>query len=139
MFMQLSIPCRLYSDAFIAITSASQLRKGDLALSISYSGSASNSVNFLRVARENRATTIAITGYRNSHLTRHADLTLYSSSKVKNDLRDMHSARMSELAIIGLLHVGAYAKTVGNQNANLDNLIKATRITRLKNANNISF
>lgn len=139
MFMQLSIPCRLYNDAFIAITSASQLQEGDLALVVSYSGSASNSVNFLRMARARKASTVAITGFVNSHVTRFADITLYSSSKVKNDLRDMHTARISELIIIGLLHVGAYAKTMDNQEDNLKNLIEATRMTRLKNSNNISF
>ena len=139
MFMQLAVPCRLYNDAFIAITSASQLNKGDIALGISYSGSASNTVNFLRVARERGASTLAITGYATSPITRLADITLYSSSKVKNDLRDMHIARMSELCIIGLLHVGAYSRTADSQGENLDNLIKATRITRLKNGHGISF
>ncbi len=139
MFMQLAIPCRLYTDAFIAITSASQLQKGDLALAVSYSGSASNSVNFLKVAKERGAAAIAITGYVNSPITTHADITLHSSSKVKNDLRDMHIARISELCIIGLLHVGAYARRIDSQGENLDNLIKATRITRLKKGHAVSF
>ncbi len=139
MFMQLAIPCRLYTDAFIAITSASQLKKGDLALAVSYSGSASNSVNFLKVAKERGASAIAITGYASSPITGHADITLHSSGKVKNDLRDMHIARISELCIIGLLHVGAYAKTIDSQGENLDNLIKATRITRLKKGHDVAF
>ena len=139
LFMQLAIPCRLYSDAFIAITSASQMRHDDVALVISYSGSASNSVNFAKMARERGASVIAITGYVNSPVTHHADISLYCSSKVKNDLRDMHIARLSELCIIGLLHVGTYAKNIDQHGENLENLIKATRITRLKNGHHISF
>ena len=96
-------------------------------------------MNFLKAAKSRKATTIAITGYVNSPLTNYADVVLYTSTKVRNDLRDMHIARISELCVIGMLQVGIYVKTADNLVENMENLMEATHLTRLKNGYNVLF
>ena len=138
MFLQLGLSCEVYQDAFLGISVASQLQKGDVAMAISYSGSSINTVNFLKESKSKRATTIAITGYVNSHLTGSADIVLYTSTKVKNDLRDMHIARISEMCVIGMLQVGIYIN-MPDLAGNIQNLMEVTHMTRLKTGQNIYF
>jgi RpiR family transcriptional regulator, carbohydrate utilization regulator len=138
MFLQLGLSCEVYQDAFLGISVASQLGKEDVAMAISYSGSSINTVNFLKESKMKHATTIAITGYVNSHLTNSADIVLYTSTKVKNDLRDMHIARISEMCVIGMLQVGIYINSP-DLSANIQNLMDATHMTRLKTGQNIFF
>lgn len=139
MLLQLFIPCRMYTDAFLAITSASQLTSSDTALSISYSGSSINSVNFLKEAKKHHAKTIAITGYINSPLANAADIVLITSTNIRNDLRDMHVVRMSELCCIGILQVGLYVRMESSILDKIQSLTEATRLTRLKSGYDVLF
>ncbi len=139
MFAQLGIHCESYQDAFLGITVATQLNKKSVAIAISYSGSSINSVNFLKECRSKGAYTVAITGYKNSPLTQFANTVLYTSTKVANNLYEMHTARISELCIIGMIQIAYYSRHYDSLEENLSSLTDVTHMTRLKSGQNIVF
>ncbi|WHH57326.1 MurR/RpiR family transcriptional regulator [Petroclostridium sp. X23] len=116
--MQIGLPCQVHNDAFLQVMSASQLKKGDVAIGIAHSGRVINTLDALKVAREQGATTICITGYANSPITEYSDIVLYTSSKSSSMLSDMPAARISELCVISILQLGVvtrnYEKVMGN-------------------------
>jgi len=131
------LPGRFFSDAFLAINAASQLKLLDVAICVSYSGSCINGVNFLKEADLRKATTIAITGHANSQLARIAKITLLTTTKFNNDIRDLHSARMSELCVIGLLQNVLFSRMEDHLGEKLENTKEATRRTRFKSGYDI--
>ncbi|MDK2800147.1 MAG: RpiR family transcriptional regulator, carbohydrate utilization regulator [Clostridiales bacterium] len=117
-FLQIGLPCNFFNDAFLQVSSASQLKKGDVAIGITHSGRTINTIDAIKVAKERGATTICITGYVNSPITEYSDIILYTSSKTTNFLSDLPAARISELCIISTLQLGIitrnYEKLAGN-------------------------
>lgn len=103
LLMQIEIPCNYFVDRQLALMSISQLKKGDVAIAINFSGASSTVLELLTMAKQNKVTTIAITSDSQSYVGRIADLSLCYSTLIEDDLRQIHIARMCELAIIGLL------------------------------------
>ena len=103
LLMQIEIPCNFFTERQLAYMSVSQLKKGDVAIAINYSGASSSLLELLTMAKQNKVTTIAITSNSQAYLGRAADYALCYSLLVQDDLRYIHVARMCELAIIGLL------------------------------------
>ena len=103
LLMQIEIPCNYFGERQLAFMSVSQLKKGDVAIAINFSGASSTILELLTLAKQNKVTTIAITSDSQSYLGRIADLILCYSTLVEDDLRHVHIARMCELALIGLL------------------------------------
>lgn len=133
------LPGRIFSDAFLAINAASQLKPLDVAICFSYSGSSINGVNFLKEARLRQATTIAVTGYSNAPLARTAELNIFTSTKFHNNLRDLHGARMSEMCVVGLLQNIIFSKIDPTLPTKMDHFSEATRKTRFKCGYDILF
>ncbi|MDF2522768.1 MAG: RpiR family transcriptional regulator [Clostridiales bacterium] len=109
LFLQIGLSCNAYTDSFMQITSATQLKKGDVALAIIHSGRARNTIEALQEAHKQGATTICITGYTNSPITEHSDIVLYTSSKSTGFLSDLPAARISELCVISVLQMAIVA------------------------------
>lgn len=109
LFLQIGLPCNAYTDAFMQVTSAVQLKRNDVALAIVHSGRAKNTIDALQEAHRQGATTICITGYTNSPITEHSDIVLYTSSKSTGFLSDMPAARISELCVISVLQMAVVA------------------------------
>jgi DNA-binding MurR/RpiR family transcriptional regulator len=103
LLLQTGIPCNFFIDKQLALISVGHLQKGDVAIGISYSGSASAVSDALTLAKSNNVTTIGITAHSNSSLAKISDILLSYSMKIEDDLRYLHIARMCELAIIGQL------------------------------------
>lgn len=101
--MQIGFPCQCYNDMTISKLAASDLTSKDVAIAISYSGSAKVPVDALRIAQQKNATTIAITGFSNSPLLRFANIQFCYNAKIDDDMRLMHLARICEIGIISLL------------------------------------
>lgn len=133
------LPGRIFSDAFLAINAASQLKPLDVALCISYSGSSINGANFLKEAKFRKARTIVITGYANSPLAKIAEIAIFSSTKFNNNLRDLHGARMSEMCIVGLLQNIIFSRIDTSLPEKIDHISEATRKTRFKSGYDIIF
>lgn len=110
LLLQIGLPCDTFIDPFLQVMSASQLRKGDVAIGIAHSGRTINTIDAMRVAKQKGATTICITGYTNSPITEYSDIILYTSSNTTNFLSDLPAARISELCVISILQLGVVTR-----------------------------
>jgi len=102
LFMQIGLPAVYFSEISTSAMAAAQLKKGDVAIGISSSGSAKTPVDALKIARAKTATTIGITGFGRSPLAYHSDLLLNYNQYVE-DLRFMHISRICEISILGII------------------------------------
>lgn len=105
LFMQIGIPCYAFSDPSLSTAGASQLGKGDVAIGIASSGASRVSVDAMTIAKKRGATVISISGFSNSLMGQLADINISYHSRVKDDIRYMHMARMCEVAIIGVMQM----------------------------------
>lgn len=118
LFMQIGIPCYPFSDPSISTAAASQLGAGDAAIGVSSSGTSKVSIDAMSTAKKHGATVIAITGFSNSPMGQMADINLCYHSRLKDDIRCMHLARMCEVAIFGILQMlilDGRSEKVGNR------------------------
>ena len=130
LFLQIGLPCNIFNDSMLQVMSASQLKEGDVAIGITHSGSIINTVQALKLAKEQGATTICITGRVNSPVTEAADIVLYASSKQKPFISDLPAARISELCVVGMLQVGILMKNYDKLASNMKKAKKAMNLKR---------
>ena len=107
--MQIGINCKYYRDSIMEMTAACQLKPGDVALAINYSGSSMNTVDSLQKARESGATTICLTGYSNTPITKHSDIILYTGACDFKKMSDLPAARISELCVLSFIQIAIVA------------------------------
>lgn len=110
LFLQLGLPCTVETDAFLQIMAANHLEKGDVMLAIIHSGRTINTIDSIKVAKENGATIIGIVGHEKSPIATLSDIVLYSTTRDTLTLSDVPSARISELCIIGVLQLGILSR-----------------------------
>lgn len=93
-----------YTDNHMQVIAASHLKKGDVAIGISHSGSSKDVVDALAVAREHGAVTISITNKGKSPIQKHSDIVLHTSSdETQYNILALNS-RIAQLAIIDSLY-----------------------------------
>lgn len=101
----IGLPAFIEFDSHLQLAAAAEINRGDVALAVSVSGSTSETVECLRLARERGATTICITNSVGSPLAQAADIPLYAApSKVKYFQAPLAS-RVSQLALADVLLV----------------------------------
>ena len=103
--LYLGIPCIFYEDYYLQSVSAGHLKKGDVAIGISYTGSSKNTVNMLRIAKKAGAKTIAITNFPNTPLVKHADIVITTSSQ-QHLFGDTIFSRTIHLAVVDMIYMG---------------------------------
>jgi DNA-binding MurR/RpiR family transcriptional regulator len=101
-----------YGDPHLQVMAAVSLKPGDVAIGISHSGSTRDVVDALGPARKSGATTIAITNYSPSPLTRMADLVLLTAASESPLGGEVLTSRIAQLCVIDALSV-AVAVTIG--------------------------
>lgn len=102
-FLKVGIQAHVAQDADIQAMMASLLRKGDVALGISHSGSNQRVVHCMKLAKQQGATTIALTTQGKSPLLRCAEIVLFSATRETVFKSESVSARIAQLAIIDSL------------------------------------
>ena len=109
---------------------ASHMKKGDVALGISHSGSSRDIVEALQIAKKNEAFTISITNHGKSPIVKASDISLYTSSKeTQYSILGLNS-RIAALAIIDSIyayivnHMGEDAARAIN---NVENALKTKK------------
>lgn len=95
-----------WSDTHIMLTSATVLGPGDVALAITHSGATSDTVEALRIAREHGATTVAVTNFPRSPISRVADLTLTTAARETTFRSGATASRIAQLTVMDCLFVG---------------------------------
>lgn len=104
-FLKTGIPCTAYIDAHMQAMSASILGPQDVVVGISHTGSTKDIVESLEIANKAGATTICITSYRNSPVTKVAKIKLFVASKEIAFRAEPLASRIAQLALIDALYV----------------------------------
>ena len=121
-FMRAGINAYAYSDNHMQAIAASHLDKGDVAIGISHSGSSTDVVDALRVAKENGAVTISFSGVHKSPIARVSDISLNTvADETIYSILALNS-RIVQLAIIDTL----YFSIILHSNKKSIEAIKAT-------------
>jgi DNA-binding MurR/RpiR family transcriptional regulator len=129
-FMQLGRECVVYNDATISMLAAYKLEPDDVAIGISYSGTAKIPVDALRIAHERNICTIGISGFENSFLIKYSDIKFCYNCRINDDMRYMHIARICEITIIGVLHACLLAHNYERIHKTMENAKAATLLGR---------
>lgn len=124
------IPCSYQQDSHLQIMSAALLTPKSVAVGISHSGSNKDVIDAIRVAKENGATTIGITGYMKSPLTKIVDILLYTSSKETKFRSESMASRIVQLAIVDTIFVGVSLKRQDETINSLQKIRQAISVKR---------
>ena len=95
------------TEAQFAVTSASLLGPGDVALGITHSGTTGAVVEALQAARRRGATTVVVTNYDRSPAAAAADRVLTTAARETTFRAGSMSSRISQLAVVDCLFAGA--------------------------------
>ncbi len=103
MLIRLGLNCKAQTDSYLQLMEVALMGPGDLVIGISQSGSSTDPVLTLKLAKEVGAWTICITGNAQSPITKYADVTLLS---VARELRtEAIASRLAQLSIADALYV----------------------------------
>lgn len=91
----------------------SRLGAGDVLICISHTGATKEIIRYADLARENGATTIVVTSYGRSRLTRSADVLLLAGGRELDFRFDALSGRLAHLAVLDALYM-ALAQSLGS-------------------------
>ena len=103
--LYLGLDCRHFDDSYHQRISAGNLGKGDVAIGVSYSGNSIDTVEAAKAARKAQAATIVITNFRDSLITRYADL-LLCTSQDQFFYGDAIFSRTTQLLIVDMIYMG---------------------------------
>lgn len=101
----LGINCEFAQDYYLQNVRAGHMKKGDVAVGISYSGTSKNTVEVLKRAKKSGATTVAITNFEDTPLVKYADITIFTSNKQLLYGNDIFS-RTVHLAVVDMIYMG---------------------------------
>ena len=108
--MRIGYPAFYATDSQVMRISAASLKPGQVAVGISHSGRAAETVDALKAARASGARTIAITSNQGSPICRYADLVLCISSDETRFSIEAISARIAHIAVLDAICVALSAK-----------------------------
>ena len=94
-----------WNDPHVALTSATLLGPGDVAIGISHSGTTTETVEALALARSKGATTVAITNFPLSRLARDADLVLATAARESSLRSGATASRIAALTVVDCLYI----------------------------------
>jgi len=116
MLMRLGLSCKAQTDSYLQLMEVALLGPGDVVVAISQSGSSIDPVLTLKLAKENGAATICITGNAQSSITDHADVTLLS---VDREARiEAIASRLAQVSIADALYVIMALNTIDTTTQN---------------------
>jgi len=94
-----------WPDPHSAVTSAALLRRGDVAIGISHTGTTADTVGSLTEARSHEATTVAITNFPRSSIARVADYVLTTAARETTFRSGAMASRIAALTVVDCLFV----------------------------------
>lgn len=104
--LRIGIRSAVTVDAHFMGVVAMQLGPGDIAVGISHSGATKDVVDALRAARASGATTICITNFGRSAITRVSDIHLFTASQETKFRSEPLVSRLAQMAVVDALFVG---------------------------------
>ena len=104
-FLRLGLSCGYQNDSHLQMMEAALLRKGDVVLAVSHSGSTKDPIDTLQVAQKNGAKAVAITNNSMSPLAKICDVVLSTSSKETKYRSEALASRIAQSSIIDVLFI----------------------------------
>ena len=101
--MKIGVFSVVNEDKDLQLMTASLLRKGDVLLAISSSGSNRHTARVAEIARKNGARVISLTSKTKNLLEEQADLSLYTVSEKTIFESESFSVRLAQLAVLDCL------------------------------------
>lgn len=133
-FLRIGLPCSAYSDAHMMAMSSAIMKKGDVAVGISYGGETRIVIEALRLAKSNGATVLAITNFANSSMARAADIVLLTTARGSALNTESVAARIAQLCLIDALFVRVVQRGYGTSMSNLSRTMSSIDFLRQKGA-----
>lgn len=124
--LYLGFSCRHFSDHYYQRISAGSLTDQDVAVGISYSGSSRDTVDVMRTAKKAGATTIVLTNFKDSPISRYADY-LICTSQEQLFYGDSIFSRTSQLLIVDMIYMGIIASDYDRYAKRQDSCEKVVR------------
>ena len=103
--LYLGLNCRHMDDDYHQRICASNLTKEDVAIGISYSGCSADTIEVMKIAKKSGATTIVITNFKDSAISKYADL-LICTSQDQMFYGDAIFSRTSQLLLVDMIYMG---------------------------------
>lgn len=100
-----------WPDVHIALTSAALLGPRDVAIGISHTGVTRDTIDALAEARSHGATTVALTNFPDSPITRVADHVLTTAARETTFRSGAMASRLAQLTVVDCLFVGVAQRT----------------------------
>lgn len=95
-----------WSDTHVMLTSAALLGTGDVAIAITHSGATTDTVEALRIARDQGATTVALTNFPRSPITAAAEHVLTTATRETLFRSGSTASRIAQLTVVDCLFIG---------------------------------
>ncbi|HCS62208.1 MAG TPA: RpiR family transcriptional regulator [Microbacterium sp.] len=119
-----------WSDPHAAWTSAATLRPGNVAIAVSHSGSTTDTIEFLMLARRAGATTIAITNHAGAPLADQADIVLTTAARETGFRSGALGSRIAQLMVVDCIFIGVAQSNYDASMAALRNTYAAVHHAR---------
>lgn len=116
----LGLKARLNTDAYLQQIGAGHLESTDIAVAFSYSGSSSDTVKALRLAKSQGAHTIAVTNASGTPLASWADVCLHAGRGERTIYGNAIFSRVAHTAIVDMLYMGVILSDYGRFSTELD-------------------
>ena len=123
--LYLGFSCRHFGDHYYQRIAGS-LTSEDVAVGISYSGSSKDTVDVMKTAKKAGATTIVLTNFKDSPISRYADY-LICTSQEQLFYGDAIFSRASQLLIVDMIYMGIIASDYDYYVRQLDSCEKVVR------------
>ncbi|WP_051925305.1 MurR/RpiR family transcriptional regulator [Brevibacillus borstelensis] len=128
-FVRTGLSCIALTDSHLQIVSAGLLKPGSVVVGISHSGSSKDIIDAVQAAKEAGVTTICITDYTKSPLTKISDIVLYTSSRETLLRPESMSCRLAQISILDTLFIGV---SMLREEETYDNLAKVRKLIAQK-------
>lgn len=129
--LRIGLDCHAFPDPHTAMSMASVLQRGDVAIGLSHSGATRDTVESLETARGVGATTICITNVMASPISKVADIKLYTSVEESDYRSGAMGSRIAQLSIIDVLFVGVAQRRFEETMEHLQKTRAAVRSKRI--------
>ena len=124
--LYLGLPCRQFSDCYLQQIAAGTLTSDDVAVGISYSGESKDTVDAVKRAKKAGARTVVITNFRESTISRYADI-LICISQEQLFYGDAIFSRSTQILLVDMIYMGIISSDYEHYVAQLNRCEKVVR------------
>jgi DNA-binding MurR/RpiR family transcriptional regulator len=121
-----------WSDLHLALTSAALLDERDVAFGISHTGTTVDTIEAFAEAGRRGATTVALTNFPLSPITRIAHLTLTTAARETTFRSGAMASRLAQLTLVDCVFVGVAQQTYAQTKAAVEKTREAVRSRRVR-------